>query len=93
MMTPEELAELEKTNPIAATRYRAAHGIAPTTPNEGDAAVRLARLRPEWAAPAAAPTATDATAADELRAQHAELEKTNPFAAARFAVRHRLFGG
>ena len=87
-MTPEELAELEKTNPIAATRYRAAHGIAPTTPNEGDAAVRLARLRPEWAAPAAA-----TEAADELRAQHAELEKTNPFAAARFAVRHRLFGG
>lgn len=91
MMTPEELAELEKTNPIAATRYRAAHGIAPTTPNEGDAAVRLARLRPEWAAPAAPPAT--ATATDELRAQHAELEKTNPFAAARFAVRHRLFGG
>jgi hypothetical protein len=86
-MTPDELAELERANPIAAARYRTAHGIASTTPHEGDAAVRLARMRP---APAPAPEAPKLA---ELRARHAELEKTNPAAAARFAVAHRLFGG
>ena len=92
--TPEQLWQeyesLRATNPIVAGRFAEVHRLhdlprpASAPPHVGDAGVRLAALRPPETSTTEAPPPANSEAV------YAELKKTNPVVAARFAFAHGL---
>ena len=89
-LTPEQhaarAAEIEKTNPVLAARYRVQHGIerkvAP--PKDHDARNGVARYTALRGDPEPAQTS-------ELRKKYLELRQLNPIVAARFARENDLY--
>lgn len=94
-LTRAQFEDFKDANPFAAAKYAQANGIVDARPNSGDAAVRLAALRPNGLAAAARGALSEALdvstlATDDPRRVHAELQKTNPVIASRYAAEHNL---
>lgn len=101
--TPEQLRAdyeaIKATNPLLAARFAMVHRVhepVTTAPvarafPSGDHNARLAQLRPSGLAGSAVDFST--LAPEDPRVVHAEMKKTNPVLAARYAIEHRIFDG
>lgn len=87
-MTRAAFLALREANPVIAARYANANGINVHVANDPrNGSVRAATIRGELPT---APSTTTSAPADEHRARYAEMQKTNPVAAARYALEHGI---
>lgn len=95
--TPEQMwahyAQVKSANPVAAARWALQVGLhdlprpADAPANRGDANARIAELRPVGLAPGIASELPP----EDPRSVHAELQKTNPALASRYAIANGIY--